>query len=145
MIATLLPQKQHDDILPPRDGFRFWVLLPIVCVAIGLYDGFFGPGTGIFLILALHWVLKMGLIQASATAKAFNLASNVSAAVSFIWHDSVYWPLAIIMGVCFVAGNWIGSAVAIKIGSRLVRRLLLVSLVLLLGTLLWQFFIAPAN
>ena len=49
------------------------------------------------------------------------------------------------MGVCFVAGNWIGSAVAIKIGSRLVRRLLLVSLVLLLGTLLWQFFIAPAN
>ncbi len=63
----------------------------------------------------------MGLIQASATAKAFNLASNVSAAVSFIWHDSVYWPLAIIMGVCFVAGNWIGSAVAIKIGSRLVR------------------------
>ncbi len=88
MIATLLPQKQHDDILPPRDGFRFWVLLPIVCVAIGLYDGFFGPGTGIFLILALHWVLKMGLIQASATAKAFNLASNVSAAVSFIWHDA---------------------------------------------------------
>lgn len=145
MIATLLPQKQHDDIAPPRDGFRFWVLLPIVCVAIGLYDGFFGPGTGIFLILGLHWVLKMGLIQASATAKAFNLASNVSAAVSFIWHGSVFWPLAIIMGACFVAGNWIGSAVAIKVGSRMVRKLLLVSLVLLLGTLLWQFFIAPAN
>lgn len=145
MLATLMPPKKRENVIPRQNGISFWVLLPFVCLLIGIYDGFFGPGTGIFLILGLHWVLKMELIEASATAKAFNLASNLSAAVSFILHNSVFWPLALIMGCCFICGNWIGSAVAIKVGTKAVRKFLLVSLVLLLGTLLWQFFIAPAN
>lgn len=142
MIGTLLPRKSQTNDDQPLTGLRFWVALPIICFAIGAYDGFFGPGTGTFIILALHWILGMGLIVSSATAKAFNLASNISAAVAFMWHGAVFWSLAIIMGCCFMAGNWLGSILAIRIGSGAVRVFLLVSLAFLLVSLVWRYFVA---
>lgn len=142
MIITLLPQKTNENFSPAVSGLRYWLLLPIVCVSIGCYDGFFGPGTGTILILLLHWCMRQNMLGASATAKAFNLASNVSAAVSFIWHNSIIWSLGIAMGICFMIGNWLGSAFAIHAGSGAVRKFLLVSLLLLLGSLVWQYFFA---
>lgn len=144
MIATLLPAGSQHDLAHEEQGPRYWLLLPCVCLSIGCYDGFFGPGTGSFLILLLHWVMQMNLIAASATAKAFNLASNISAAISFVWHGAIIWSLGIIMGACFMIGNLLGSMVAIRTGSGAVRKFLIVSLLLLLGTLIWQYFIAGA-
>ena len=149
MLLTLAPKRERRDDpecedAPALSGPRFWVLVPLVCLAIGVYDGFFGPGTGSFLILALHWVLRTGLIQASATAKVLNLGSNVGAAVAFIWHGTVFWPLAALMTACSMLGNWLGSRTAIRVGAAAVRRFLLVSLGLLLLTLVWRYFVAPA-
>lgn len=143
MVATLLPQKKRPGASCEATGLRFWLALPLVCLALGWYDGFFGPGTGSFLILALHWVMRMNLIGASATAKAFNLASNVSAAVTFVWHGAVFWTLGIIMAACFMLGNWAGSAFAIRAGSGAVRKFLIISLGVLMATLIWQYFLAP--
>lgn len=143
MLATLLPTGKGPKGPQLFEGPRFWLVLPLICLSIGWYDGFFGPGTGSFLILLLHWALRMDLIAASATAKAFNLASNVSAAVTFIWHGAILWHLGLIMAVCFVIGNWAGSAFAIRKGSKAVRRFLIISLSLLMATLLWQYFLAP--
>lgn len=143
MVVTLLPAKKRVSTHPDPHGFSFWLLVPCVCLGIGCYDGFFGPATGTLLILLLHWVLRMDLIGASATAKAFNLASNVSAAVSFVWHGTVLWLLGVIMGICFMVGNWAGSAFAIRFGSQSVRKFLIFSLFLLMATLLWQYFLAP--
>lgn len=140
MTASLMPPKKREGAHLDPVGWRFWALLPLVCFTIGVYDGFFGPGTGIFIILGLHWLLKTGLMEASATAKALNLGSNVSAAISFVWADAIYWPLAILMGGCFIVGNWLGSAIAIKIGDRIVKKFLLFSLVLLMASLVWRFF-----
>ena len=92
----------------------------------GIYDGFFGPGTGSFLILALHWVLRISLLEASATSKVMNFASNLGAMILFIWNGAV---------IC--------SRLAIKVGTEAVRRFLWVSLSLLLATLIWRFFISP--
>lgn len=142
MIASLMPQKKWEEAHSELVGWRFWILLPLVCFTIGVYDGFFGPGTGIFIILGLHWLLKTGLMQASATAKALNLGSNISAAISFVLADAIYWPLAVVMGGCFIVGNWFGSAIAIKIGDRIVKKFLLFSLVLLMASLVWRFFMA---
>lgn len=142
MIVTLLPQKKNANQNEHLTGWKFWVLLPVICMLIGCYDGFFGPATGSFLILALHWALGMGLLKASATAKAFNLGSNVSGAVTFMWHGAVYWPLALLLAAFLMIGNWLGSRLAIKVGAQVVRRFLLLSLALLLVTLLWQYFIS---
>lgn len=144
MIGTLLPPGRRHEFNGCASGLRFWLGLPCICSTIGWYDGFFGPGTGTFLILLLHWVLRMDLIAASGTAKAFNLASNVSAAVSFVWHGAVVWPLGLIMAACFIIGNWGGSAYAIRFGNKAVRKFLVFSLLLLMGSLIWQYFVAPA-
>lgn len=142
MGATLLPQKKDSlNIAEPPGGARYYFLLPLVCLLIGAYDGFFGPGTGSFLIIALHWLIRLPLVQASATAKVLNLASNLGSAVVFICYGQVIWPLAFPMIACCVAGNWLGSRLAIHIGARAVRRFLTVSLCLLLLTLIWQYFI----
>lgn len=143
MLIALLPPKKRVDANSGPDGIRLWLALPFVCSAIGCYDGFFGPGTGSFLILALHWCLRLDLIGASATAKAFNLASNVSAAIAFIWHGSVVWSLGLTMAVCFMCGNLLGSQFAVRAGSSAVRKFLVISLALLMVSLVWRYFISP--
>lgn len=145
MCATLLPKKERQDGGTPSHGSRLRLLLPLVCLLVGAYDGFFGPGTGSFLILAFHWILRIGLIEASATSKVLNLASNFGALVAFVWNGSVVWLLALPMAAGSIAGNWLGSRMAIRIGGRVVRRFLTVSLSLLLLTLVWQYFLAPAQ
>lgn len=143
MILTLLPPKKRKDDQQVVKDWHFWLLLPLVCLSVGCYDGFFGPGTGSILILLLHWVMGQNMLHASATAKAFNLASNISAAISFVWHGAVFWHLGLLMGGAFIIGNLAGSVIAIRAGSAIVRKFLLLSLLLLLGSLIWQYFIAP--
>lgn len=143
MLLTLAPRRQRPESGASITGPRLWLLTPLVCLAIGLYDGFFGPGTGSFLILAFHWVLSVGLMEASATAKVLNLGSNVGAVVAFVWHGQVFWPLAALMTACSMLGNWFGSRTAIRVGAGAVRRFLMVSLGLLLVTLIWRYFVAP--
>ena len=144
MCATLLPKKERKQEPLPHSGPRFWIPVALVCLVMGGYDGFFGPGTGSFLILAFHWILRMGLMEASATSKVLNLASNFAGAVVFIMNGVVVWSLALPMAAACCLGNWLGSRMAIRIGPAAVRRFLTVSLSLLLVTLLWQYFIAPA-
>lgn len=143
MLLTMFPHKRREDSGNTISNLGLWLALPLVCALLGCYDGFLGPGTGSFLILALNWCLKLNLIVSSATAKAFNLASNISAAISFIWHGSVIWTLGLIMAACFICGNLLGSQFAIKAGSQAVRKFLVVSLALLMASLVWRYFIAP--
>ena len=144
MCATLLPKKEKKQTPLPQAGARFWLPVALVCLVMGAYDGFFGPGTGSFLILAFHWILRMGLMEASATSKVLNLASNFAGAVVFIINGVVVWSLALPMAAACCLGNWMGSRMAIRIGPAAVRRFLTISLSLLLITLVWQYFLAPA-
>ena len=142
MLATLMPKKEQKN--PPlTSGRRYWILAPLCFLIVGIYDGFFGPGTGSFLILALHWVLRISLLEASATSKVMNFASNLGAMFLFIWNGAVIWSVGLPMMAANIAGNWLGSRLAIKVGTEAVRRFLWISLSLLLATLIWRFFISP--
>ena len=143
MAMTLVPKKEQPGALDmPDSGWRFWFGVPMTSVLVGMYDGFFGPGAGSFYILAFHWVLRMGLIEASATSKVFNLASNVGSLIAFLISGQVLFALALPMAAASMAGNWMGSRLAIRVGSSVVRKCLVVSLSLLLATLVWRYFIA---
>lgn len=142
MAMTLLPKKEMSGPAEIVTGYKFWLFVPLVSFSVGAYDGFFGPGAGSFFILAFHWVLRMGLIEASATSKVFNLASNVGALIAFLFNGKVWFMLAIPMAIASMAGNWVGSRMAIKAGPSMVRKFLLVSMSLLLLTLIWQYFIS---
>ena len=111
----------------------------IVAVAaslvIGFYDGFFGPGTGTFLLLVFSLLLKLDLVTASGNAKLVNLATNVAALVTFIRFSHVAFALAIPAAICGIVGNYVGSGLAIKRGTKFIRPVFVFALVLLIGYL----------
>jgi uncharacterized membrane protein YfcA len=104
----------------------------IAGTVIGFYDGIFGPGTGSFLMLILVATLGYAFITASAIAKVVNVATNVGALIVFGINGAVIWQIGIIMGFANITGAIIGSRLAIRGGSTLVRKVfLLVTIVLI--------------
>ena len=98
---------------------------------IGAYDGFYGPGTGTFLILIYCGMAKMDLRTASGNVKLVNLASNVGALATSLMHGKVFIVLGLIGAMASVGGHYLGSGLAIKDGSKIVRPVILIVLVLL--------------
>lgn len=106
----------------------------IVCaasLAIGAYDGLYGPGTGTFLILIFCHLGKMDLRTASGNVKLVNLASNFGALFTSLAHGQVFLALGLIGAVSSVAGHYLGSGLAIRDGSKIVRPIILTVLALL--------------
>jgi uncharacterized membrane protein YfcA len=88
---------------------------------IGLYDGFFGPGTGSFLMLLLIRLYGFDFLHASAGARTINVATNAGALLFFGIHGEVHWGLGIALGACNAAGSVLGAHTALMHGSRFVR------------------------
>lgn len=103
-----------------------------VGLACGFYDGFFGPGTGTFLILLFSWLIGMDMVSASGTAKPVNLASNVAALASFVIGGNVVYRLAVPAMICSLIGGYAGSAMALKRGAKFIRVMMLVVMALLM-------------
>jgi len=101
-------------------------------VIIGFYDGIFGPGTGSFLMLILVASLGYAFITASAIAKVVNVSTNIGAILVFGIHGAVLWQLGLLLGVANVTGAVIGSQLAIRGGSNLVRKVFLLVTVALI-------------
>jgi len=109
--------------------------------AIGFYDGFFGPGTGAFLTTALVALFGMGLVSATAHTKFLNLSSNVAALIALILGGKVLWTLGLLMALSSVLGGQLGAHLALRVGAKVIRPLLLVMSSLLTAKLLSD----PAN
>lgn len=108
-------------------------------VPVGLYDGFSGPGTGVFLMLVNHLRLKLDLLAATATTKPINLIVNIGGVFAFVLASKVVWAVAIPMILANSIGGWLGSHSAIKKGAPLIRGVLLIMLVGLTAMTLWKF------
>jgi uncharacterized membrane protein YfcA len=107
-------------------------------LALGFYDGFFGPGTGSFWTAAFLALLGLSLPQATAQTKVMNLTSNVVALVWFGIQDQVLWPLGLGIGAANVVGALAGSSLAIEKGARLIRAFFLLAVAATLVRLLWR-------
>lgn len=102
-------------------------------LVIGFYDGFFGPGTGTFLIMIYALLLKYDFVVANANTKVVNLASNVAAVVTFAVAGKVLYSIAVPGALCGIAGNLLGSRMVVKKGNKLIRAIFILALLLLLG------------
>ncbi len=100
--------------------------------SIGFYDGFFGPGTGSFLVFIFVRIFGFDFLRASAAAKVVNVACNFAALVCFAWVGHVAWALGFSMALVNMAGSALGSRLALKRGSGFVRVLFLVVVSLLI-------------
>jgi uncharacterized membrane protein YfcA len=110
---------------------RQYPLCAGIGLAIGFYDGFFGPGTGTLLILLFTMLLGMDMVTASATSKPVNLASNIASLVTRILAGNVLFALALPAVCCSVAGGWLGAKLALTRGAKLIRVVMLCVLTLL--------------
>ena len=108
--------------------------------ALGFYDGFFGPGTGSFLIFLFVGVFGFDFLAASAAAKVVNLGSNFAAALYFAATGQALYRIAIPMGLASIAGATLGSHLALTRGVRLIRGFFLVVVALLIVRLAWDTF-----
>jgi uncharacterized protein len=113
----------------------------VISVVIGFYDGFIGPGTGSFLILACIALLGFDFLHASAQAKLVNLATNLGSIVLFTMKGKIIWPVAIPMAVSNAAGGIIGARLAIAKGNRFIRIFFLFVVVVTLLRFAWDVFV----
>ena len=109
------------------------LLVIIISIVIGFYDGFIGPGTGSFFVLAFVTVLGFDFLHASANAKMVNLATNFGSICLFIFKGKIIWALAIPMAICNAIGGFIGAKLAIKKGNGFIR---VFFLIVVIGTLI---------
>lgn len=114
---------------PREGGDRFrrhaGAIAGLIALVVGAYDGFFGPGTGTFLIAGFVGLLGMSMTRASADAKVVNFASNVAAAGIFALGGVVIWAIAIPMAAAQLLGGFLGAHIAVRRGVRLVRGVVL--------------------
>ncbi len=116
----VLVAKNLDDVTrKSRISLRTFTLIP--APFLGFYDGFFGPGTGSFMILALARLRGKGLSEATAYAKLFNFVSNFSSLCYFVAFGTVYWYLGAVMIVGQIIGASVGVHVVVKKGSRVIK------------------------
>jgi uncharacterized membrane protein YfcA len=120
-----------DDTSSRHSKVYIIVLSLIIGVGIGTYDGFFGPGTGTFLILAFSYLIGFDCLTSSGNAKLVNLASNISAVITFLFYGKVYFVLGIPAAFAGILGNLIGSKLAIKKGAAIIRPVFVIILVIL--------------
>ena len=136
ILAYTLVKKDLGTQHTPRWVGRNEILAAsLIGLALGVYDGFFGPGTGSFLVFLLVRVLGYDFLHASAGAKLINVSTNVAAIALFASKGHVWWQLGLAMAVANVVGSLIGSRMALKHGSGFVRiAFILVVLALVLKT-----------
>ena len=108
----------------------------MIGLLVGAYDGFFGPGTGVLLILGFTWAAGMDTVTASGSSKVVNLASNVSALAAHFLNGNIVFALAVPAMACSAVGGYIGSWLAIRKGARFIRWVMMGVTVLLLVKLI---------
>lgn len=110
---------------------QLWVTVLGSSFVVGMYDGFYGPGTGTFLIIAFTVFAKMNMRSANAQAKIINLTTNITSLAIFLINGQAVLLLGIAAAVCNMAGNYVGSGLAMKQGSKITRPVIILVLFLL--------------
>ena len=125
---------------PQHAGWRELIYALLAGGAIGFYDGFFGPGTGSFLIFLFIRFFGFDFLHASAASKIVNVATNLAAISFFVPNGYVLPVVAALMATFNVIGSVIGTHLALRHGSALVRKVFLVVVCSLIVKFAWDTF-----
>ncbi len=129
---------EHDPVDMPLK--RRWILLGFCAFFCGLYDGFYGPGAGTFMLLSFVVVARLGVRDASGQMKMANLTSGLAAFATFAAAGEVSWALGCTAGLFGIAGHYIGAGLVMKNGSRIVRPIIAVVITILFVKTAFDYF-----
>jgi uncharacterized protein len=134
VLIYLIRRKELGGVHAPREFSGAHHAVGVILIAaIGFYDGFFGPGTGSFLMFVFVRFYGYDFLHAAACARVLNVATNGSALLYFASHGYILWAVGAGMAVCNVAGATVGTRLALRGGSAFVRKafILIVSALIL--------------
>ena len=120
--------EEHTVLLNKRT----YLTATTAAFIVGIYDGFYGPGTGTFLIIAFTLFAKLSISSANAQAKIINLTTNITSLVIFIINGQVLFSLGIAAALSNMAGGYLGAGLVMTKGSKIVKPIILLVLFLLL-------------
>jgi uncharacterized membrane protein YfcA len=136
VVYTLLtPRLGQDDIHPRMQTAPFFL---VAGLALGFYDGFFGPGTGSFWVMALMLGLGFNMTRATGYTKVMNFTSNFAALVMFLAGGNVLWREGLVMGSGQFIGARIGARMVIRRGTGFIRPVFITMVLLITARLIWQ-------
>jgi hypothetical protein len=115
-----------------EESAKVYAICALISFFVGGYDGFFGPGTGMFLTFFFTALLNMDITKACGNTKIINLASNIAALSTFIYFGNINYAIAVPCAAAQIAGSYVGSGLAIKKGVDIVKPIMLIVLALLL-------------
>ena len=121
LVYTLYKKELGQTHAPRFSGSRETGVAAVIGAVIGFYDGFFGPGTGSFLVFLFVRLLGYDFLSASASAKLVNTATNVAALLLFVVKGHIWWHFVLFMAVANVLGSLLGTRLALKHGTGFVR------------------------
>lgn len=131
--------SDNDKVQRMTPALFSLTLVPLVAA----YDGFFGPGTGSFFMMGFILLAGYGVLKATAHTKVVNFASNIGALSVFAFSGATWWMTGLAMAAAQIIGSVIGAKLAMKIGARLIKPLLVVTSSAMAIRLLWQVFTTP--
>ncbi|GAB6156283.1 TSUP family transporter [Desulfosporosinus burensis] len=114
------------------------VLGCLFALALGFYDGFFGPGTGSFLIFSFIALYGFDFVVASANSKVLNFTSNIASLLLFAWHGKIDFFYGIPMALFMIIGSYVGTKLAIRRGAQLVKPIFIIMSLLVAAKLIYQ-------
>ena len=135
---VLLHRELKKPDKPDLPRARQIAVVCIVSLVIGFYDGFYGPGTGTFLILLYTALARMDVLTAGGNTKLSNLASNVMSITVFLFNGTVLIPLGLTAAVFSIAGHFIGAGIALKKGAKSIRFVILIVIALLFAKVIFE-------
>ena len=118
--SKAIDRPDREPLSPARTA----VIAGALALVIGIYDGFYGPGTGTFLLLLLTGLARMSLNDAAGTTKVINLSTNIAALVTYLLNGQVLLPLGLTAGLFGIAGNYLGARCFTTKGSKIVKPLI---------------------
>lgn len=136
----VLRNKKFETEKEPFSPAKTMIIGMICSFIVGMYDGFYGPGTGTFMLLLLTGLARLSLNRAAGTTKMVNLTSNATALAVFIFNGKVLWGLGLVAGIFSIAGHFLGAKVFVKNGTKIARPIVISVLLILFAKILIEKF-----
>lgn len=139
-LIVFIPKRYTQNFQNEFSPLQTYIYAPLISFFIGGYDGFFGAGTGTLLILGFYWILNMNMVNASASAKAINLASGVGSFIVFAFSSHVLYLFALPLLIANILGGYTGSKFAIKKGVGAIKIFIIFSFIIMFISLSIKYF-----
>ena len=140
-LVYVLKKKNFDVTKEPFSKRKTILLCMASAFVVGIYDGFYGPGTGTFLLLLLTAVARIDLRQANGITKCINLTTNIAALVVFVSNSVVIVKMGLSCGCFNILGNYIGATSFTKKDATFVKPVMVTVLAIFIIKLLYELFI----